>query len=917
MSRPKKFNRREFMASSSAAAIGTASTALESRGGLQPSPSSERAAPAGKSASDTLQELLKMGPQRTFTGEHALQIAMPIGGIGAGCICLNGIGGIQDFSIRNRPQFSATADGHFHVDASFAILHVPGVENGTRLVEGPLPPERVYDQGLQAQGYRKGGHEGFPRFAHSAFKGEYPFGEVTLTDPEIPLAVTITGWNPFIPLDDRNSGIPCAILEYTIKNPSKSKSRYQFSYHLSHLAPGCTGEAKRSRNEVISGRGVFFYNREAPNSESYGSAALIVAGYQPLIKAMWLRGPAWQFVSMSALWREVSAGRFTANQGSIDQDVEGRNGGSVLLKGELEAGAEITYPVVMAWHFPNSYIRAGGLPPASPDRCAGSPGCCSPSEDTAPAWKPYYATQWKDARDVALYVDANLASLKKRTRSFKEALFASTLPSYVLDAVSANLGIMKSPTVLRLERGDLWGWEGCFVDAGCCSGTCTHVWNYAQAFPHLFPQLERTLREQELVHSMNNEGHVTFRAALPIGSAKHDFHAAADGQLGGIMKVYRDWQISGNTEWMKQMYPLAKRSLDYCINKWDPERKGGVFEPHHNTYDIEFWGPDGMCTSIYLGALSAFSEMAAALGDTADAQEYRALAEKSARLMQEQLFNGEYFEQKVQYEGLRDTSFAKTISEVDERSDEMMQLLKREGPKFQYGKGCLSDGVIGAWMARIYGIDTPLPRDSVRRNLQSIFRYNFKRDVSKHANPQRPGYAIGHDPGLLVCTWPKGAKPTLPFIYSDEIWTGMEYQVASHLFEEGFVKEGLAIVRAARQRYDGRSRNPWNEYECGSYYARAMSSYALLGSLSGFRYSAVDRTLWFAPKLKIRPFSSFFSTASCFGQITLNATALNVDVIEGDLAVKRVHLADGVKEREVNWNVVAKARQRVSLNLVP
>jgi uncharacterized protein (DUF608 family) len=238
------------------------------------------------------------------------------------------------------------------------------------------------------------------------------------------------------------------------------------------------------------------------------------------------------------------------------------------------------------------------------EECKDDSGCCHQPEGATPAWRPYYTANWKDALDVAIYVHDHFASLRERTLAFKTALFSSTLPSTVLEAVSANLDIIKSPTVLRQENGNLWGWEGCFDDAGCCHGSCTHVWNYAQAIPHLFPKLERTLREQEYERSMNEEGHVTFRAALPDG-AKHDFHAAADGQLGGIMKVYREWQISGDTPWLQRIYPLVKRSMDYCIRTWDPDLRGALFEPHHNTYDIEFWGPDGMCTTIYIGFMPA------------------------------------------------------------------------------------------------------------------------------------------------------------------------------------------------------------------------------------------------------------------------------------------------------------------------
>jgi hypothetical protein len=466
---------------------------------------------------------------------------------------------------------------------------------------------------------------------------------------------------------------------------------------------------------------------------------------------------------------------------------------------------------------------------------------------------------------------------------------------------------------MRQANGNVWGWEGCFCSSGCCHGSCTHVWNYAQAMPHLFPALERTLREQELERSMDERGHVGFRAALPDGPVKHDWHAAADGQLGGIMKVWREWQIGGDRAWLERLYPLARRSLDFCIGQWDPRQRGALSEPHHNTYDIEFWGPDGMCGSIYVGALSAAADMACALGENADQRRYSVLAAKAARFMERKLFNGDYFFQRVTYRGLKDTSFLKQIAGTG--AGEVMRVLRREGPKYQYGTGCLADGVIGAWMAAIYGVETPLDRAKVRKNLAAIFRHNFRADLSEHANCQRPGYAIGHEPGLVLCTWPRGGKPTLPFPYSDEVWTGLEYHVASHCIAEGLVDEGLAIVAAARSRYDGRVRNPFDEYECGSYYARAMSSYALLGALSGFRYSAVDQTLRFGPKLAQRPFRTFFSTASGWGTVTLTKTAISVEVSEGELAIDRLILEKNGKTRKIPWSAVARPGQPCTLPL--
>lgn len=812
-----------------------------------------------------------------------------MGGIGAGSICLNGYGGLQDFSIRNKPALTAMQDGHGFTDSAFALLHVHGEAPVTRLVEGPLPPEKAYDQGLQGQGYRKGGHEGLPRFSSCTFSAHYPYGTVALSDPNVPIAITLEGWSPFIPLDDLNSGIPCAILNYHLENVCAKPVEFAFSYHMAHPVQGSQGEAG-TRNAVIPGKGIAFTNTEEPGHATFGSAALVVANYTPEIKAMWFRG-GW-FDSISALWREVSQGTFVPNDGSASQrGLNGRNGGSLLVSGTLQPGETTRIPIILAWHFPNCHYSIG-----------------IPGDTGTRVWHPYYTAHWKNATEVADYVLNQLDTLSDRTQAFHNALFASTLPPVVMDAVASNLAILKSPTVLRQANGNLWGWEGCFATAGCCHGTCTHVWNYAQSLPHLFPALERTLREQEYLRSLDVRGHVNFRASLPDGPTAHDFHAAADGQLGGILKLYREWQVSGDARWLRSLYPLAQRSLNFCIAIWDPERRGALFEPHHNTYDIEFWGADGMCSSVYIGALSAMAQIAHTLGHESDATTYEDLARRGAEYLDTHLFNGDYYEQNVQWEGLRDTSFVEETARIAEEHapDEMSLLLQAEGPKYQYGTGCLSDGVIGAWMATLYGVETPLSRQNVQSHLQSIFAHNFKRDLSDHACLQRPGYAVGAEAGLLLCSWPRGGKPTLPFVYSDEVWTGIEYQVASHLMAEGFVDEGLTLVEAVRNRYEGHVRNPFNEYECGNYYARAMASYALLPAYAGFRYSAVTQTLWFGTQTMSLPCTSFFSTASGWGTISLEAGGLTLTLIEGSLAVDTVVLTQGNDPQTLAWGIVAQ-----------
>ena len=175
-----KSTRREFILATSSAALGAAVpvTGTDSVSPL----SNDSGSPAFEQMPHSLEELSQRGPQRSFSGVSATQVAMPLGGIGAGCVCLNGYGGLQDFSIGNRPETTALPEGFTYSKAAFAVLHIKGTSSITKLVEGPFPVLKIYDQGLQGEGYRRGGFEGFPRFDECTFQGEYPFGEAKISD---------------------------------------------------------------------------------------------------------------------------------------------------------------------------------------------------------------------------------------------------------------------------------------------------------------------------------------------------------------------------------------------------------------------------------------------------------------------------------------------------------------------------------------------------------------------------------------------------------------------------------------------------------------------------------------------------------------------------------------------------------------
>lgn len=801
-----------------------------------------------------------------YEGKYNSRIAFPIGGLGTGMYCVEGSGYISHMSVRHKPDM-------YNEPCMFAAVHVKGYENAAKVLEGPVAEWRKFGSPGSGLGGPGGANYGLPRFQDATFETRFPFGIISLTDQEMPLDVTIKAWSPFIPGDADNSSLPAGVLEYTFENKSGKTLEAVFSYNSRNFMR--SGEGKNQVKPISNG---FILSQDGTKEEPFQRGDFAIFTDQPstVVNHCWFRG-GW-FDGLTMAWNAIKAGEMVNNQ-PVEADAPG---GSLYVPVTLNAGEKKTIKVFTAWYVPDSHLRIGGDPKELTDNNVPADRLKEECADKG-NYKPWYSNRFANVEEVSDYVKGHYDELLTKTEQFTHAFYNTSLPNEVVEAVAANLTILKSPTVMRTYDGRMWNWEGCGDTWGSCHGSCTHVWNYAQAVPHLFPALERSLRHTEFEESQDKAGHQTFRSNLPIRPVEHGFHAAADGQMGGIMKVYRDWRISGDDAFIKDMYRKVKASLDYCIATWDPRHVGVIEEPHHNTYDIEFWGPDGMHNSFYLGALNAFIAMSDYMGQ--DASAYKELAVKGKKFTETELYNGEYFIQKIQWTGLKAQDPTKLVSWTVNYSDEAKKILEKEGPKYQYGTGCLSDGVLGSWMSRVAGLDESLNPDMIKSHLVAIHKYNLKQDLSDHANPQRPSFAFGNDGGLLLCSWPHGGKLSLPFVYSDEVWTGIEYQVASHLMMAGEVEKGLDIVRACRDRYDGSVRNPFDEYECGHWYARAMASYGLLQGLTGVRYDAVDKTLYIDSK--IGDFTSFLSTDTGFGTVELKNGKPQVTVASGSIDIQK------------------------------
>ena len=330
----------------------------------------------------------------------------------------------------------------------------------------------------------------------------------------------------------------------------------------------------------------------------------------------------------------------------------------------------------------------------------------------------FYSARFKGGWEAVQYASDHLEELEARTRMFAGALRESTLPAAVKEAASANLSTLATTTCFRTADGEFHAFEGSDDTQGCCFGNCTHVWNYETATTFLFPSFARSLRRSAFGYSMDDAGAIHFRQLLPEGKGRSGY-AAADGQMGQIIHAWLDWKISGDDALLRSTWPRAKKALEFAWvpGGWDSNRDGVMEGVQHNTYDVEFYGPNPMCGIYYLGRLRAAEEMARAAGDAASAQTYRSLFEQGSRWIDANLFNGEFYVQKVR--GFRKEEIANNL-----RSD--MGSENTETPEYQVGGGCLADQLIGQYLAEVGGMSPLVSAENIRRTLRSIYKYNYK-----------------------------------------------------------------------------------------------------------------------------------------------------------------------------------------------
>lgn len=810
-----------------------------------------------------------------YEGKFIEKIAMPVGGIGTGDISIGGNGQWKDVEIMNKPGMGFYGSVSPKQAPCFMVFtQTETGEKKSRALIGPIPPgEYAGSEGSMAPNH------GLPRFSHASFDAAYPFAIVNLNDDDMPVSARAKVFNPFIPGDAIASGIPIAVIRYEIKNTTHQPlivavagsldnfigmdgSKVEFNDFNRAIIPQGTKNNINTFRQTTALEGIYMTSDSVDkNSNAWGTIALTtpVTNNGNTISYRTQFSPKGWNSNITDMWDDFSDDGMFKNASFNEKVNDPRSALSVRFQLAANETKEIEF--FLTWDFPNRKDW-------SDKTTIGN----------------YYATLYKDAWDVAEKSLPLLPSLEAKTIDFVNLVLNSDYPEVVKEAALFNSSTLRSQTAFRDKQGYFFGWEGVFASTGSCYGNCTHVWNYEHATAFLFGDLAMKMREVEYKYGLDDSsGLMSFRVSLPFDKQTNWKVAAADGQMGTIMKVYREWQLSGDDHFLRQLYPGVKKALSFAwIPKgWDADKDGVMEGCQHNTMDIEYFGPNPEIEFWYLGALRAASVMAHYLKDKEFENTCTTLFTNGSKWTDEHIFNGEFYYQKIQP--------VKDKMDIAKGLSAGMGARDVSNPDFQIGEGCLVDQLVGQNMAFICGLGYLADSNHIKKALESIWRYNHVKTFGDHFNNMR-SYALGDEAGLMLTAYPDPSKrPAVPLSYGFEAWTGLEYTAATGMIYEGMNSEAQQVITDVRNRYDGYKRNPFNEEECGNHYARAMASWSAIVALSGFNYSAVSKEFSITSKAG----NYFWSNGHSWGNAIVTNNKVTISVHFGKLDIHEVRFNDG------------------------
>ncbi len=782
--------------------------------------------------------LFKRGFVTKYTkSKNELQyIGMPVGGINTGMMYLGGDGRLWLWDIFNANQLGVnnkTIEWHSQLHVGKTVRP----QDGSAYVQ-PEKDIRPVEQGFAFQIHYNG--KTFIKKMQAddwddiVFEATYPMAKLRYIDKLLPLEITADIYSPFIPLDDKNSGLPATIYSFHCKNKSDKPIQVDIIGWLENKV--CIHSATKNdiRVNAIVKEDLFACtassikqntNEKQTHLADYGTMGIMSLNQKSVYHSN---------TNLNELADAFKNGNEETTESTIDKTLIS----SVSSSMQLKPGSASTLDFALAWHFPNLKLNA---------KIQGE--------------GRYYNNWFKSSTDVLKYIRQHFNKLSTESKLWRDTFYDSTLPWWFLERTFLNISTMATTTAHRFESGRFYAWEG----VGCCEGTCTHVWQYAQAVGRIFPNIEKDTRERvDLGLSLQPDGMMWYRGEVVKGPA-------IDGQAGTILRIYREHQMSADDTFLKNNWDKIKRATQWVLNQ-DRNQDGMEDTPIENTLDAVWDGEISWLVGLCIAAVKAAQMMATEMNDTAFASLCKEYVEKGMKNMDEQLFNGEYF-----------------IHKPDATKGRQ---------KLGSYNTCHIDQVYGQSWAFQVGLGRVINKEKTLSALNALWKYNFTPDVGPYIKDHTGGrpYALAGDGGLIMNTNPKnetkpyGENVTWQLGYFHECMSGFEHQVAAHMMAEGMTKEAMVITRMIHDRYHAAKRNPFNEIECSDHYARAMASYGTFITACGFEYHGPKGYMKFAPKIQPENFKAPFTSASGWGTFSqqqhANGLKASIKLNHGALKLK-------------------------------
>lgn len=861
----KEIKRREFLKNTTILTAGFLASRMPAIAGpFLPGELNGREIPTDKKLDpEWIKSLYKRGTVTTyFKSKNELQyIGMPVGGINCGTVYLRGDGRLWLWDIFNKNQEGVEPK---------QITWNDGAAEGKKVLprDGSAyvaPAKNIYplEQGFAIK-IDYAGKSVIKKMEEQdwdeiAFEATYPIATIRYIDKKLPVEISLEVYSPFIALDQDNSGLPATIFSFNISNTSAMPVNISVLGWLENKsAPGSAKKNMHERfNTVLTAKNFYGVQGSVRNKNGSTTDIQAVADYGSFCIAS-LNNAAKTITSVTWPLSEKAFEKFSDANTSTATDE--KLIGGVINQHKILPGKKNSSHIVISWHFPNFTLK-----------------------DIEGKGR-YYNNKFKSAGEVSYYIKDNFKKLSSESKLWKQTWYDSTLPWWFLERTFLNISTLATTTCHRFESGRFYAWEG----VGCCPGTCTHVWQYAQAVGRIFPAIERDTRERvDLgLGFIEENGMIWYRAE----AAKS---AAIDGQAGTILRIYREHQMSNDDTFLKRNWTKIKKAIQFVINQ-DKNKDGMEDTPLENTLDAVWDGEISWIVGLCIAAVKAGERMAEEMNDIPFAKKCKEYAEKGSRNMEEKLFNGEYFIHRPNAEKGR--------------------------KKLGSYNTCHIDQVYGQSWAFQAGLGRILDEEKTKKALRSLWKYNFTPDVGPYIKEHIGGrpYALAGEGGMIMNTNPaKEAKPygedvTWQLGYFHECMSGFEHQVASHMLEEGMTDEALIMTRMIHDRYHAHKRNPFNEIECSDHYARAMASYGTFVTACGFEYHGPKGYIRFAPKWSADNFKAPFVTAKGWGSYLQKKEANNqvhrLDLKYGSLQLQKISLEkmDNQKAKSVSLMIDSK-----------